>query len=226
MFTPCQLTLPSAGSSSPHRMRNKLVLPLPLGPVSCTKVPDDKEKSRPLKSLRSPRTHASLLTSSMGGSSSAPYCKLFGARLHGALCFHPLIPAALQDAHVREAALAQNLRSRNARLIFRTRTVEHDLAIARQILEWWKLRSIFQMPHLEVIRALHRRGAVGENFRRTNVDDQDRLIARHLRLQFFGGDGADGGLLRVRSGHAASQHKQDKNDASFGGSHYCVLLPP
>src|SRR5690242_4788936 len=71
MFAPCQLTLPSAGSSNPHRMRSKLVLPLPFGPVSCTKVPDGNEKSRPLKSLRSPRTHASLLTSSMGGSSSA-----------------------------------------------------------------------------------------------------------------------------------------------------------
>ena len=44
-------------------MRNKLVLPLPFGPVSWTKVPGDTAKSSPLKSLRSPRTHPSLLTS-------------------------------------------------------------------------------------------------------------------------------------------------------------------
>src|SRR5690349_16423089 len=152
MFAPCQLTLPSAGSSSPHRTRNKLVLPLPLGPVSCTKVPGDNEKSRPLKSLRSPRTHPSLLTSSMGGSSSAPYCKLiFGAGLHGPICSNPLIPAALQDAHICEAALTQDLRRLNGRLIFRARTVGHDFAVARQILERWKLRSILQMSHLKMV---------------------------------------------------------------------------
>lgn len=44
-------------------MRNRLVLPLPLGPVSCRKDPGVREKLRLLKSLRSPRTHSRLTTS-------------------------------------------------------------------------------------------------------------------------------------------------------------------
>src|SRR5215216_1618858 len=65
MFAPCHLICPSAGARSPHSIRSKLVLPLPFGPVSWTKVPGDTAKSSPLKSLRSPRTHPSLLSSSI-----------------------------------------------------------------------------------------------------------------------------------------------------------------
>ena len=46
-------------------MRSKLVLPLPFGPVSWTKVPGESERSRPLNSRRSPRTQPSLLTSNI-----------------------------------------------------------------------------------------------------------------------------------------------------------------
>jgi hypothetical protein len=46
-------------------MRRRLVLPLPLGPVSCRNVPGESEKSRPLKTLRSPLIQPSWLTSKM-----------------------------------------------------------------------------------------------------------------------------------------------------------------
>ena len=65
MFAPFQRIWPSAGASRPQRIRSKLVFPLPFGPVNLTNVPAETEKSRPLKSLRSPRTQPSCLTSSI-----------------------------------------------------------------------------------------------------------------------------------------------------------------
>src|SRR5687768_18174083 len=81
MFAPFHLTWPSAGASSPHNIRSKLVFPLPFGPVNWTNVPGDTAKSSSLKSLRSPRTHPSLLSSSIVGHPPAPlYC--FATKKH------------------------------------------------------------------------------------------------------------------------------------------------
>ena len=65
MRSPRQRTSPSTGVSRPQRIRKRLVLPLPFGPVRLTNVPGENENDRSLKILRSPRTHPSLLTSSI-----------------------------------------------------------------------------------------------------------------------------------------------------------------
>src|SRR6185369_5461441 len=124
MFAPCHLTSPSAGASSPHKIRSKLVLPLPFGPVSWTSVPGDTAKSSSLKSLRSPRTHPSLLSSSIVGCPPEPlYAEpqkgtkgharadlSFRFWLHGAVRFLPLIPPSLYNSDARETAGLENLR--------------------------------------------------------------------------------------------------------------------
>ena len=97
-------------------MRNRLVLPLPFGPVSWTNVPGDTDRSSPLKSLRSPRTQPSLLTSNIlfvlrrDCSTQARITRIadgllpFSAGLNRTLCAQPLIPSTLQNAHALEAA--------------------------------------------------------------------------------------------------------------------------
>src|SRR4030095_2150699 len=62
---PCHLISPRSGLVSPQMIRSKLVLPQPLGPVTCSNIPGVREKLRLRKSLRSPRTHSKLATSSM-----------------------------------------------------------------------------------------------------------------------------------------------------------------
>src|SRR5258708_11405424 len=62
---PCHLISPLSGVVSPQMIRSKLVLPQPLGPVTCSNVPGVKEKLTSRKSLRSPRRHSKLATSSM-----------------------------------------------------------------------------------------------------------------------------------------------------------------
>src|SRR5690348_4246153 len=120
IFAPFHLISPSAGGRSPHKIRSKLVLPLPFGPVSWMYVPGNTERSSPLKSLRSPRTQPSLLTSSMSlvlrrDCSIQPLLTRidgaalsFGARFDGTVCFQPFLPAALQHAHAFEAARLEN----------------------------------------------------------------------------------------------------------------------
>src|SRR5678816_2675784 len=63
MESPCHLTSPVSGVSNPQRIRKRLVLPLPFGPVSCRNDPGAREKLMSLKSRRSPRTHRSFSTS-------------------------------------------------------------------------------------------------------------------------------------------------------------------
>ena len=55
--------VPSAGSSSPRSSRRNVVLPLPFGPTSPTFDPAVRTKFSPLKSLRSPISHATSLNS-------------------------------------------------------------------------------------------------------------------------------------------------------------------
>src|SRR6266699_3100072 len=63
MCAPCQRISPCSGAIKPQRIRNRLVFPLPFGPVSCRNPPSDSAKLTLLKSRRSPRTHRRLLTS-------------------------------------------------------------------------------------------------------------------------------------------------------------------
>src|SRR6266545_3779013 len=60
---PCHRISPLSGIINPHRMRIRLVFPLPFGPVSCRNVPGAREKLMSLKRRRSPRTHRRLETS-------------------------------------------------------------------------------------------------------------------------------------------------------------------
>src|SRR5882672_10534368 len=78
MFAPRQRISPFAGGASPHRIRSRLVLPLPFAPVSCKKPPGLNEKLRPLKSRRSPRIHSRLMVSS----TSAPGFEICRHRRH------------------------------------------------------------------------------------------------------------------------------------------------
>src|ERR1051325_9068221 len=137
MFAPFHLTSPSAGARSPHKIRSKLVLPLPFGPVSWMYVPGNTARSSPLKSLRSPRTQPSLLTSKMSivlrPHCTDPFWLCLRARLDGTVCFQPFLPAALQHAYAFEAAGLENLRGGDACFVFRAGTVSDDLAILGKI---------------------------------------------------------------------------------------------
>src|SRR6185503_9046232 len=120
IFAPSQLISPSSGGRSPHRIRSKLVLPLPFGPVIWTNVPGDTDRSSPLKSLRSPRTQPSLLTSNICACPPVEHCNycrlpitnslVLGFWLYRAAHSQPFLPAALQNSHAREATGLKNLR--------------------------------------------------------------------------------------------------------------------
>ena len=135
-------------------MRNKLVLPLPFGPVSWTKVPGDTAKSSPLKSLRSPRTHPSLLSSNIAGHPPASLYLSFAGKafsqkkaqksqkssaswflIDRAVHFQPSLPPALQHSHAFEAARLQDLRCGNARFVVWAGAVGDELAIFRKIFQ-------------------------------------------------------------------------------------------
>src|SRR5687767_7975852 len=62
---PRQRTSPRVGASNPHRMRSRLVLPLPLAPVMRKASPVFKTKLNESKSLRPPRTHSRSAASSI-----------------------------------------------------------------------------------------------------------------------------------------------------------------
>ena len=53
-----QASRPAAGASRPATMRSRLVLPLPLLPVSTTAPPAGKRNDKPAKTRRSPRRQA------------------------------------------------------------------------------------------------------------------------------------------------------------------------
>ena len=165
IFAPSQLIWPSAGGRSPHRIRSKLVLPLPFGPVSWTNVPGDTAESSPLKSLRSPRTHPSLLTSNMfvvppgrdcNGLSRIAFSASLRSRFDGTVRSQPFLPTTLQHFHAFESAGLQNLRCGDARFIFRTSAVSDDLSILRQIFEWWISETRLQLSNFKVNRAFNR----------------------------------------------------------------------
>src|SRR5678815_4589928 len=66
MLRPCPRTSPAAGSSKPHRMRSRLVLPVPLGPATRSSDPAATANSSPANRARSPRSQLRLTASSMG----------------------------------------------------------------------------------------------------------------------------------------------------------------
>src|SRR3569833_112408 len=55
---PFQRTSPAAGKASPHRVRNNVVLPLPLAPCTKSSSPVCSAKFKPLNRRRSPRSQA------------------------------------------------------------------------------------------------------------------------------------------------------------------------
>src|SRR5436190_23609737 len=64
MRAPFQRTSPRVGASSPHRIRNRLVLPLPFCPAMRSSSPAPSLKERPANSFRPPRSHSSSVASS------------------------------------------------------------------------------------------------------------------------------------------------------------------
>src|SRR5258708_40336842 len=67
MREPFQRTSPWVGASSPHRIRSRLVLPLPFCPAMRSSSPAPSLNDRPAKSFRPPRSHSSSVASSTGG---------------------------------------------------------------------------------------------------------------------------------------------------------------
>ena len=61
---PCQEIVPASAGTSRASARSRVVLPLPLGPVSTSNSPVANEKDRPSKTRRPPRWQASPATSS------------------------------------------------------------------------------------------------------------------------------------------------------------------
>src|SRR6185503_14800350 len=194
MFAPFHLISPSAGARSPHKIRSKLVLPLPFGPVSWMYVPGDTDRSSPLKSLRSPRTQPSLLTSRIlvvlrrhcTGNRLGLH-----ARFDGTVHFQPFLPAALEHAHAFEAAGLKDLCRRDARFIFGTGTISDDLSIFGEIFQRRVSATVLEFPGLEMNGALDRSSGCRISLSTANVDDRHLLIAGEFCLQLIGADHID-----------------------------------
>jgi hypothetical protein len=65
IFSSCQRTSPAVGSSKPHNIRSKLVLPAPFEPVTRNSSPASTWELIWRNSKRDPRTQANLVISSM-----------------------------------------------------------------------------------------------------------------------------------------------------------------
>ena len=59
MEVPFQARDPAAGGSRPQTILSRLVLPLPLGPLTWSRPPLESSKASPANSRRSPRTQSS-----------------------------------------------------------------------------------------------------------------------------------------------------------------------